>query len=295
MGDTHDNGGTRLAVTDAGDERQPRALSPVARAFKAASPWIWRLCGGAFLLFALVMVVTIFGDSWDVRTVRCDVVSAAPSTSSGGTRGSASTAGVQLETSDCGPVHYSDGVSFENRDQIASSITPGEYDFEMGWSSRVLGVEMRQIMPTARGYRVYSDWIVDGAAFGSEEDAKNAALAALRALDGTNPGALVVEYGTSRFEAVGSATVGFVCHRNSDTGNADRWSELQDFGPGAGSATGTVEVPVANGTASVAARNVHTLDRTVAAMEEFFADPTATPAAPAWVTGNLVERTRLAR
>ncbi|MFC9770581.1 MULTISPECIES: hypothetical protein [unclassified Pseudarthrobacter] len=295
MGDTHDDGGTRLAATGESDERQPRALSPAAKAFKAASPWIWRLCGGAFLLFALVMAVTIFGDFVDVRTVRCDVVSAAPSTSSGGTRGSASTAGVRLETSDCGPVHYSDGVSFENRDQIAASISPGAYEFDMGWSSRVLGVDMRQTMPTARGYRAYHDWIVDGAAFGSEEDARNAALAALRALDGTNHGALIVEYGTARFEAVGSASVGFVCHRNSDAGNADRWSLLWDFGAGAGSSTGTVEVPVANGTASVAARNVHTLDRTVAAVEEFFADPTATPPAPAWATGNMVERTRLAR
>ncbi len=93
-------------------------------------------------------------DRMDVQTVRCEVVSAEPKTNSGGSRGSASTASVLVETS-CGPINVSRGVNFDNRDEVAASFEPGsEYDFDIGWYSRVVMKDLLRGLPTADHYRL---------------------------------------------------------------------------------------------------------------------------------------------
>ena len=91
-------------------------------------------------------------DRIDVQTFRCEVVSAEPRTSSGGSRGSASTASLLIETS-CGPIVVDKGVSSDNQEEVASSFEPGtEYDFDIGWFSRVVMKDVLRDLPTADHY-----------------------------------------------------------------------------------------------------------------------------------------------
>jgi hypothetical protein len=110
------------------------------------------------LAMACVLLAIAFSpllDRMDVQTVRCEVVSAEPRTSSGGSRGSASTASVLIETSSCGPIVVDRGVSFDNRQEVASSFEPGsEYDFDIGWFSRVVSKGLLRGLPTADEYRL---------------------------------------------------------------------------------------------------------------------------------------------
>ncbi|WP_245232771.1 hypothetical protein [Paenarthrobacter nicotinovorans] len=91
-------------------------------------------------------------DSKDVQTLECEVVAAEPATSSGGTRGGASAASVLVKTSNCGTLGVSRGVTFENRDEVASSFTIGAtYGFDIGWYSRTF---FRNEVQSVRGYRL---------------------------------------------------------------------------------------------------------------------------------------------
>lgn len=138
--------------------------TPSARR-RADPPWVRVLTRArTFALFATLLTMTGFVatiafspllDRIDVQTVRCEVVSAEPGTSSGGSRGSASTASVLIETSGCGPIVVSRGVTFDNRQEVASSFEPGsEYDFGFGWYSRVVSRDILRAIPTADEYRI---------------------------------------------------------------------------------------------------------------------------------------------
>ena len=117
------------------------------------------------LLFILMVVVgaVILASPWldtrDVQSVRCEVVSAEPRTSSGGSRGSASTASVLVETQNCGPLAIHWGVTSDNQDEVAASFTTGAtYEFDIGWYSRTF---FKNGIQSVRDYRL----------IGSEEDA----------------------------------------------------------------------------------------------------------------------------
>lgn len=91
-------------------------------------------------------------DTKDVQTFQCEVVSAEPRTSSGGTRGSASTASVLVKTSNCGLIGISRGVNFDNREEIASTFKIGAtYEFDIGWYSRTF---FKNQIQSAREYRL---------------------------------------------------------------------------------------------------------------------------------------------
>lgn len=137
--------------------------TPSAR-HRAETPWTRGLARiRTFAMFATLFamtgfVTTIFFSPLlnriDVQTVRCEIVSAEPRTSSGGSRGSASTAGVLIETG-CGSFLVSRGVNFDNREEVAATFEPGsEYDFEMGWYSRVVSRNILHSIPTADHYRL---------------------------------------------------------------------------------------------------------------------------------------------
>ena len=116
----------------------------------------------AFIFAAVVMVCSVGGvlfspllDRIQVEASRCEVVSAEPSTSSGGSRGSASTASVLIETSNCGALAVSRGVTFDNQQEVAASFEQGsEYEFDMGWYSRVVMKRILNGVPTAADYRL---------------------------------------------------------------------------------------------------------------------------------------------
>ncbi|ASD23293.1 hypothetical protein B7495_15215 [Cryobacterium sp. LW097] len=108
------------------------------------------------------MVVVVGGvlfspvlDSIAVENVRCVVVSAEPRTASGGSRGSASTPEVLIETSNCGPLVISSGVTFDGRQELASSFEVGaEYEFDIGWYSRVIMKDVLHEIQAVQGYRL---------------------------------------------------------------------------------------------------------------------------------------------
>ncbi len=83
------------------------------------------------------------------------MVSASPNTNSGGSRGSASSAGVLVETSNCGMISVSQGVTFENQQEVASSFKVGkDYEFDLGGFSRLVMKDFRNGIPSARNYRL---------------------------------------------------------------------------------------------------------------------------------------------
>lgn len=102
----------------------------------------------------LYMLSPIF-DTFGIESLRCEVVSAKSKTSSGGSRGSASTAGVLVETSNCGKLVVSKGVTFDSRDEVAASFKAGsKYDFDLGWFSREVSIPILHGIPTVKAYRL---------------------------------------------------------------------------------------------------------------------------------------------
>ena len=67
----------------------------------------------------------------------------------------ASSASVLIETSNCGALVVNRGVTFDNQQGVATSFEQGsEYEFDMGWYSRVVTKRIFNDLPTAAGYRL---------------------------------------------------------------------------------------------------------------------------------------------
>lgn len=134
-------------MTTTGDSSQRRGRSPRTKT-------LWNIIGVFILVFGGFLLGIPWWDSMGVETQRCEVVSAEPRTSSGGSRGSASTAGVLIETS-CGKFDLSQRVTRDTREEIAASFVVGtEYDFDTGWFSRVVMVDLLDEIGSIRDYRL---------------------------------------------------------------------------------------------------------------------------------------------
>ncbi|WP_394247742.1 hypothetical protein [Arthrobacter pityocampae] len=117
--------------------------------------WYWKAVAFLFFGYTFLYMAMPALNSFGIESIRCEVSAARPDTSSGGTRGSASTAGVLVETTDCGKIHVSEGVNFDNQDEIAASFRAGsQYEFDLGSFSRVVTKDIRQGIPSARDYRL---------------------------------------------------------------------------------------------------------------------------------------------
>lgn len=128
--------------------------SPQASTKKPTLKWYWNVLGLSMMAYVVLIMLSPVIDSITLETVRCEVISAQKDKSSGGSRGSATTAGVLIETSNCGPIYWSKGVTFDNREEIAASFEAGrEYEFDMGWYSRVW-CRITDVIPSADGYRL---------------------------------------------------------------------------------------------------------------------------------------------
>ena len=134
------------------------------------------------------------------------------------------------------------------------------------------------------------EWLVDRRRFGTAPEAREAALAALRSLDGKSRGRLAVEYGSARFEVAGGVGGGMVCHRNADATNEGSWAVLARS---EGVADESVEVPMGAGSGYMPAHLVHDVTSVEIALEEFLKNPESSSFGPGWVTGNEAEGTRL--
>jgi hypothetical protein len=125
------------------------------KAPKSKMKWYWKLAGVLFFGYAIFYMFMPALNSVGIESIRCEISSAKSNTSSGGSRGSASTAGVLVETTNCGTVHVSTGVTFDNQDEVAASFKAGsEYEFDLGWFSRVVTRDLRQGIPSVLAYRL---------------------------------------------------------------------------------------------------------------------------------------------
>lgn len=125
---------------------------------KAPKRLVRRLSWVGFILTLVFVGGVLFSNQLDsiaVESVRCVVVSAEPDTASGGSRGSVSTPSVVIETSNCGPLDISTGVTFDGRQELASSFEVGaEYEFDIGWYSRVIMTNVFRGSQAVQGYRL---------------------------------------------------------------------------------------------------------------------------------------------
>ncbi|MFL4477078.1 hypothetical protein ACIPUB_02240 [Paeniglutamicibacter sp. ORCA_105] len=128
---------------------------PAQKAGGQRSKWFWKIAA-IFTIFGAAGVLLIpLWNSIGVEAIQCEVVSAEPRTSSGGSRGSVSTAGVLVNTSNCGDIYVDRGVSFDNQEEVAASFTAGdEYEFDIGWFSRVIMEGILDRTPSVQDYRL---------------------------------------------------------------------------------------------------------------------------------------------
>lgn len=133
-------------------------------------------------------------------------------------------------------------------------------------------------------------WEVDGQEFASAGEARKAASAALRSLDGNASAHLYVEHGSARFEVAGSAGTGLVCHRNPDVSKDASWAVLVRTDQ---AADDSVEVPMGDVKGFIPLRLVHDLRSVEAALSDFFKTSGSTPSGPEWLTGSEALGTRL--
>lgn len=151
------------------------------------------------------------------------------------------------------------------------------------------GVAWGRVVANRTVQEAAAPWTVDVEGFETVEEARSAAIAALRSLDGKKSGRLSVDHGSARFEVAGGVGQGMVCHRNADSTDENSWAVLQS----AGVADESVEVPMGDVQGFMPARLVHDLVSVEVALSGFFTSPGASSFGPEWVMGNEAEGTRL--
>ncbi|WP_261792164.1 hypothetical protein [Arthrobacter sp. PM3] len=137
---------------------------------------------------------------------------------------------------------------------------------------------------------VKAEWTVDDLELNTVAEARKAANAALKALDGKAGGRLVVEHGAARFEVAGGVGLGMVCHRNSDASDERSWAVLVRPGQPTDKA---VEVPMGDVKGLIPSRLVNELGPVEAALADFLKNPGSSSLGPEWETGSDAEATRL--
>lgn len=118
--------------------------------------WVGTLVAWLMLVAGVIVVAWFVVTTWvDVRPVRCTVVSAVPDSSSGGSRGGASIAGVLVETQECGPIQVTWGVTSSTEEEVAESFRAGAvWDFDMTWGAREVNRHWLRIIPAAKNQRL---------------------------------------------------------------------------------------------------------------------------------------------
>lgn len=133
-------------------------------------------------------------------------------------------------------------------------------------------------------------WTVDEQGFANADEARLAADAGLRSLDGKKHGRLTVKHGSARFEVAGDPRLGMLCHRNADARNEASWAVLARS---AGAGGASVEVPIGDVKALMPPRLVHDFAAVEAALADFLSNPRAASLGPEWETGSDAGATRL--
>lgn len=152
------------------------------------------------------------------------------------------------------------------------------------------GAAWRLAAKRASGEVPEAGWRVNGNRHGTDSAAREAAGAALHALDGGKRWRLSVEHSAAHFEIAGNAQLGLVCHRNPDAAQDALWFVLERRNH---VGKDVVELPMGGLTASLPSGLVHDLATAEASLDGFFRDPDAMALGQEWTPGNLAIGTRL--
>ena len=133
-------------------------------------------------------------------------------------------------------------------------------------------------------------WNVNGHGFRTVADARVAAIDALHALNGTTRGRLIVEHGSARFEAAGSAVSGLVCHRTAHMEQVDSWAVLSQAGT---LENESVDVSMGSVRASLPSHVVQEAHPVEAALRDFLTNPEAEVVGREWMLGDDAAAMRL--
>lgn len=127
--------------------------------------WVGVLVAWVALVACIVTVAWFVSINVDIRPERCTVVSAVPDSSSGGSRGSASTPGVLVRTEECGPIHVAWGVTFDSEEEVAGNFEAGAvWEFDLSWGNREVNRKWLKIVPFAKNQRLVESPPVTGSA-----------------------------------------------------------------------------------------------------------------------------------
>lgn len=131
--------------------RRSPADQPQRIRHKRLGKRIWGVIATLLIVaFPLVILFAVL-ESTNQQWVRCNVTHAEGIQ---GTRFNPSPWIVAIETTDCGRLTYTQGISETNVEKIAASFEPGRYEFKLGLTSR-LATEgwMPFLRPSAQEYR----------------------------------------------------------------------------------------------------------------------------------------------
>ena len=99
-----------------------------------ASKIFWGIIAVLVLVVFPLFLLLLALDSTDQEWASCDVTHAAPAK---GNRFNNATWIVAIETTDCGRITYTEGLTEDTVDDIVDAFEPGEYEFKFGISSRL--------------------------------------------------------------------------------------------------------------------------------------------------------------
>jgi len=116
---------------------------------------IWGIIAVLLVVAFPLGIVFAVLESSNQQWVRCNVTHAE---SVEGTRFNASPWIVAIETTDCGRMTYTKGVSEDNVQEIAQAFEPGAYEFKLGFTSRLAADGWVPFLrPSAQEYRVVEE------------------------------------------------------------------------------------------------------------------------------------------
>lgn len=127
--------------------------------------------------------------------------------------------------------------------------------------------------------KVKAAWVVGAKGFNTVTEARRAALAALRSLDGDKRERLVVEHGSARFEVAGTVASKLVCHRNPTAEREDSWAILSRPEE---VTYKSVEVPMGPMKGFIPSQFVHAVGPVEVALEDFLTNPRSESLGPEW-------------
>lgn len=138
--------------------------------------------------------------------------------------------------------------------------------------------------------KVKAAWVVNAQGFNTVTEARRAARAALRSLDGDKRERLIVEHGSARLEVAGTVASKLVCHRNPTAEREDSWAIMSRPEEVTHQ---SVEVPMGPMKGFIPSQFVHAVGPVEVALEDFLTNPRSESLGPEWYRDEVAFALRL--